>query len=162
MHKKLWRMFALKRNSTLQIMDVQNNSLLWLLWIKNWNLLANWRSTLDLLKRKGWKILNKCYMCKEEEKTVEHILLQGSKAVILWQLIYALFGVQRAMHSLVKCAFWACTGPLSKRREKRLGKLLHYACYRPFQERETGKLLKIVKKWVKQLNIHFCKCCWNG
>ena len=121
MHKKLWRMFALKRNSTLQIMDVQNNSLLWLLWIKNWNLLANWRSTLDLLKRKGWKILNKCYMCKEEEKTVEHILLQGSKAVILWQLIYALFGVQRVMHSLVKCAFWACelARDLCRREEKK-------------------------------------------
>ena len=43
-------------------------------------------------------------MCKEEEEMVNHILLYCLKADYLWQLIYALFGVQWVMHSSVRGA----------------------------------------------------------
>ena len=38
--------------------------------------------TLDQLKRRGWGMLNRCYLCKGEEETVDHIFHCGSKAVI--------------------------------------------------------------------------------
>ena len=43
---------------------------------------ANWARilTLDQLKRTGWRIPNKCYMCKEEEETRDHILLHCIKS----------------------------------------------------------------------------------
>ena len=41
-------------------------------------------------------------MCKEEEKVVDYVLPHCLKADFLWQLIYALFGVQWVMHSSVK------------------------------------------------------------
>nr|CAN61601.1 hypothetical protein VITISV_013027 [Vitis vinifera] len=50
--------------------------------------------TLDQLKKRGWKLPKRCYMCKEEEETSDHILLHCPKALILWQLVFALFGVQ--------------------------------------------------------------------
>ena len=63
-----------------------------------------WIITLDQLKRRGWKISNKCYQCKEA-KMVDHIL-HCSKVGFLWQIIYALFGVQQVMPSLVRgCSF---------------------------------------------------------
>ena len=34
---------------------------------------------------------NRCYMCKEEEKASDHVLLHYLKARILWQLSFALF-----------------------------------------------------------------------
>ena len=40
-------------------------------------------------------------MCKGEEKTSDHSLLHCLKARILWQPIFALFGVEWVMHSLV-------------------------------------------------------------
>ena len=44
--------------------------------------------TLDQLKKRGWKMPNRCYMCKEEEETSVHILLHCPKAHILWQLFF--------------------------------------------------------------------------
>ena len=58
--------------------------------------------TLDQLKKRGRKMPNRYYMCKEEEETSDHILLHCPKACILWQLIFALFGVQWVMHSSVR------------------------------------------------------------
>ena len=57
--------------------------------------------TLDQLKMRGWKIPNKCYLYKEEE-TSDYILIHCSKARLLWQLIFAFFGIQWVMHSLVR------------------------------------------------------------
>ena len=39
--------------------------------------------TLDQLKKRGWRILNRCYLCKEEEETSDHILIHCSKARLL-------------------------------------------------------------------------------
>ena len=56
--------------------------------------------TLDQLKRRDWRMLNKCYLCKGEEETTNHILFHCSITIMLWQLTYALFGVQWVMHSI--------------------------------------------------------------
>lgn len=50
--------------------------------------------TSNQLKRRGSQLSGKCYLCKVKEETMDHILLHCSKAVMLWQLIYALLGVQ--------------------------------------------------------------------
>ena len=39
-------------------------------------------------------IPNKFHMCKEEEKTIDHILVHYSKATILCQLILTLFEIE--------------------------------------------------------------------
>ena len=57
--------------------------------------------TLDQLRRRGWRIPNRCYMCKEEGMC-DHILLHCTKEHVLWQLIFALFGVQWMMHFSVR------------------------------------------------------------
>ena len=41
-------------------------------------------------------------LCKGEEEMANLILLQCSKVVMLWQLMYALFRVQWVVFSLVK------------------------------------------------------------
>ena len=62
---------------------------------------------------------NRCYMSKEEEETSVHILLHCSKACILWQLIFPLFGVQWAMHSSVKGFLLSWGGfPVGRKRKK--------------------------------------------
>ena len=62
---------------------------------------------------------NRCYMCKEEEDTSVHILLHCPKARILWQLIFALFGVHWVMHSLVRGLLLSWGGfPVGRKRKK--------------------------------------------
>ena len=49
------------------------------------------------LKRRVWNLLNRCYMCKREEKMIDHMLMHYSQARILWQLVFSLFGVTWVM-----------------------------------------------------------------
>ncbi|RVX20225.1 Transposon TX1 uncharacterized 149 kDa protein [Vitis vinifera] len=67
-------------------------------WEAAWNRLL----TTDRLKRIGWSIPNRCFLCKHKEETTDHLLLFCEKARMLWLLIFSLFGVQWVMHSTVK------------------------------------------------------------
>ena len=54
---------------------------------------ASWGKflTQDQLKRRGWILANRCFLCCDEEETINHILV--SKARVLWDLVFSLFGV---------------------------------------------------------------------
>ena len=54
------------------------------------------------LEEEGWTPMNKCFLCKGEEESCDHILLHCSKASLLWQLVFSLFGVVWVLHTLVQ------------------------------------------------------------
>ena len=58
--------------------------------------------TLDQLKKGEWRIPNRCYLCKIEDETSDHILIHCLKARLLWQLIFALFGIQWVLNCSVR------------------------------------------------------------
>ena len=39
--------------------------------------------TLNQLKRRGRALANMCFLCKEDEETIEHLLVHGKKARML-------------------------------------------------------------------------------
>ena len=65
---------------------------------------ATWAKILthDQLRRRGWRMLNRCYTCKAAKEMRDHIMLHCPKASLLWQLVFALFHVQWVMHSSVR------------------------------------------------------------
>ena len=48
-------------------------------WEVSWSRIL----TIDQLKRRGWNILNGCYLCKEEEETTDHLLMFCGKVRML-------------------------------------------------------------------------------
>ena len=54
-----------------------------------------WKKTLILgqVKRRGWSLANKCFLCHIEEESIDHILVHYVKARVLWQLLLAPFDV---------------------------------------------------------------------
>ncbi|RVW55322.1 hypothetical protein CK203_089055 [Vitis vinifera] len=107
---------------------------------------ATWAKilTLDQLKKRGWKMPNRCYMCKEEEEMSIHILLHCLKAHILWQLIFALFGVHWVMHSSVRGLLLNWGGfPIGRKREK-AWKVALLCLFGLFGGKEIGEPLRIV------------------
>ena len=67
-------------------------------WEASWNRIL----TTDQLKRRGWILPNRCYLCKMEEETSDHLLLFCKKATMLWRLLFSLFDVQWVLHSSIK------------------------------------------------------------
>ena len=49
--------------------------------------------TLDQLKRRERALSNRCFLCREEEEMVDHLLVHCSKTRMLWDLFLAIVGV---------------------------------------------------------------------
>ena len=49
-------------------------------WKASWNIIL----TTDQLKRRGWILPNRCYLCKMEEETSDYLFLFCKKATMLW------------------------------------------------------------------------------
>ena len=56
---------------------------------------ASWGKVLtqDQLKRRGWILANRCFLCCDDEETINHVLIHCPKARVLWNLMFSLFGV---------------------------------------------------------------------
>ena len=77
------------------------------------------RLTQDQLRQRGWKMSNRCYVCRAKEETGDHLLLHCPKASTLWQLVCALFHIQWVMHSSVREVLLSWNGvPIGKKRQK--------------------------------------------
>ena len=49
--------------------------------------------TLDQLKRRGMEFANRCFMCEEEEETIDHLLIHCNFAKSLWDLLLSIVGI---------------------------------------------------------------------
>ena len=56
---------------------------------------ATWGKALmlDQLKKRGWSLPNRCYLCGAVEEAVDHLLIHCTKVRVLWELLFNLFGV---------------------------------------------------------------------
>ena len=66
---------------------------------------ATWKGipTMDNLKRRGWTLANRCFLCKGKE-FCNHILLHYFKASLLWWFVFSLFRVAWVLHTSVQAA----------------------------------------------------------
>ena len=49
--------------------------------------------TLDQLKCRGMEFANRCFMCEEEEETIDHLLIHCKFAKVLWDLFLSIVGI---------------------------------------------------------------------
>ena len=57
--------------------------------------------TLDQLKRRGMTFSNRCFLCEEDEETIDHLLIHCKSAKILWNLFFSIVGTSWVFPHLV-------------------------------------------------------------
>ena len=62
--------------------------------------------TLDNLKRRGMAFANICFLCEEDEETIDHLLIHCKSAKMLWDLFLSMVGIswvfpQSVLHTLL-------------------------------------------------------------
>ena len=76
-----------------------SKSIIWSPCVPNKVCFFAWEATwgkalmLDQLKKRGWSLLNRCYLCGAVEEAVDHLLIHCTKVRVLWELLFNLFGV---------------------------------------------------------------------
>ena len=75
--------------------------------------------TLDQIKKRGRALANRCFLCKKDEETIDHLLLHCPVARLLWDLLLAIFGVYWVFPKSVSetLILW-CGTYVGKRRKK--------------------------------------------
>ncbi|RVW53588.1 hypothetical protein CK203_068938 [Vitis vinifera] len=73
--------------------------------------------TLDQLQKRGWAVVNRCYLCQRHKESIDHIFLYCEKARTLWALFYSMFGLQWVLLALLRRCFWGGMGLLWEEKE---------------------------------------------
>ena len=100
-------------------------------------------------------------MYKAEEESTNHLLFHYPKAAMIWQLNFALFGVQWVMPNSIKETILSWHDSLLGRKEKGVECCL-YVYFGPYGRREIEEALKTSNWWIKLFYSLFCTCFWIG
>ena len=75
--------------------------------------------TLDKVQKRGWALANRCFLCLENEETIDHLLLHCSRTKVLWDLLFTVFGVSWVLPYSVKETLLSWHGSfVGKKRKK--------------------------------------------
>lgn len=70
---------------------------------------------LDMLKRRGMVLVNRCYLCKRDEESRNHILLWCPVVCNMRSMVYSLLGICWVMVGSVREELWAWAGSCKKK-----------------------------------------------
>ena len=89
-------------------------------WESTWGMIL----MIDHLKSIEWTMPNRCYMCKNEEESIDHLLLHCPKVSILWQPVFSLFGIVWVMHSTIRKNLLSWHGAFMQKNGKKKKEIL--------------------------------------
>ena len=76
-----------------------------------WILLQNKILTLDNLKKRGFFIVNHCVLCKNDEESVDHIMLHCPFSSMVWDKIWYFMSLDWVPHVTIQLFFLSWKAP---------------------------------------------------
>ena len=83
---------------------------------------ATWSKvlTLDLVRKRGWSMENKCFLCHEEQESIDHVLIHCDKTRFAWHILFSLFGVSWVLPSSMRELLLSWHGSFVGRKRKKV------------------------------------------
>ena len=106
---------------------------------------ASWGKVLvlDQLKKRGWNLANRCFLCCVEEESIDHILIHCTKARVLWELLFAIFRVNWVLPLSVRDTLLGCVGLIWARSVEKCGRQPLCVFFGRFGRKEIGLLMRM-------------------
>ena len=76
--------------------------------------------TLDNLKRRGMAFANRCFLCEEDEETIDHLLIHCKSAKMLWDLFLSIVGISWVFPHSVLYTLLAWQGVVVGKKRKKM------------------------------------------
>ena len=77
--------------------------------------------TLDQLKRRGMTFANRCFLCEEDEETIDHLLIHCKSAKMLWNIFLSIVGTSWVFLHSVLHTLLAWQGVVVGKKHKKTG-----------------------------------------
>ena len=92
---------------------------------------ASWGKvlTLDQLKCCGRVLANRCFLCEENEETIDHLLVHCKKARMLWDLFLSIVGTSWVLLGSVIQTLISCQGALVGKKQKNMWLVAHLCLF---------------------------------
>ena len=95
-------------------------------------------SNLGSTQNEGWPIDNRYFLCCVEKESSNHILIHCSKARVLSELLFALFGVMWVLPLSANDTLLGWHKPFVGKSVERLRWQLHFVYFDRFGRKDTG------------------------
>lgn len=86
---------------------------------------TSWGKTLTLnqIQKRGWALVNRCYLCHSNEESIDHLLLHCVKTRALWEMLFSLFGVLWVVPSSVRETLLSWNGSFVGKKRKKVWRM---------------------------------------
>ena len=91
--------------------------------------------TLDRLQKRGWQLLNRCFLCGSKDENVNHLLIHCTVAKVLWEIVFGLFSAQWVFPETVKEVLLSSGSFVGKKRKKIWRSILLFISWTVWKER---------------------------
>ena len=104
--KEIWGLYASLRTNFILF--------IYFAWEEVWGKIL----IVDMLMKRGWSMVNRCSLCKDNEESMDHILIHCGKTKELWTLLLSSFGMVWVFPASVRNLLmeWKVQGLEKKRR----------------------------------------------
>ena len=98
---------------------------------------------------------NRCYLCKVEEETSDHLSLFCKKTTMLWSLLFSLFDVQQVLHSSIKRNLIGWHGAFVSKRKKKAWRVASLCLMWTLWKERKERVFNDMERFDQALKLSF-------
>ena len=115
---------------------------------------------LDKRKRRGVILANRCFLCEEEEETIDHLLIHCPRAKMLWELFLAIVGSSWVFLCTVRQTLLAWQSVNVGRKRKRIWMAVPLCLFWTIWQARNRVAFEDIPSFAHRMQITFLCTLW--
>ena len=117
--------------------------------------------TADNLRRRGIILVSWCCLCKEDGESVDHLLLHCAFAKELWDMVFAMFGIQCVMPKRVVDLFDCWQGKFGQHRNVSIWRAIPHCLMWCLSRERNARTFEGSEHYMAELKLLFLRTLFD-